>query len=389
MADLSITFCGYTLQSPFIVSSGPLSYGAEGMIQAHKAGSGAVVTKTIRSTPADNPIHHMGTVGKDSLINSEKWADIDKEQWFSKEIPEAVAAGVVVIASVGHTLEEAQEIVESVEKAGAHMIELVSYEEDTLIPMLDYTKKRVNIPVICKLSGNWPDPVGTARTCLAHGADGICAVDSLGPVLEIDIEQARPKMMTPNGYGWLTGAAMRPISLRINSEIAREHPEFTNLYGSGGVMNADNAIEYAMVGATGIGVCTAGILHGVGYIETLCTNLSKRLDKLGYPSIGAAYRAALPNFLEQEYMGTLEFTFTPFRADGTKYCIGCKKCVTVCCYRARVLDFPKMHVDMNKCRSCGLCVDVCPVRALKATPANAAVAPPVSGGVATCGNKHN
>ena len=43
-ASIGVKFCGYDLQSPFIVGSGPLTYGSEGMIRAHQAGVGAVVT---------------------------------------------------------------------------------------------------------------------------------------------------------------------------------------------------------------------------------------------------------------------------------------------------------------------------------------------------------
>lgn len=365
-ADIGIDFCGYHLQSPYILSSGPLTYGSEGMIRGYKAGCGAVVTKTIRKEAAINPVHHMGTVNQDSLINCEKWADSDRQQWYDKEIPEAVKAGVIVIASVGHTLGEAKEIVEEVEKAGAHMIELVSYTEDTLIPMLDYTKAHVKIPVICKLSGNWPDPVGTAKLCLEHGADGLCAIDSIGPTLKIDIEKARPELMSGDGYGWMTGAAMRPISMRINSEIARNTPELRNLYASGGVMSADNAIEYMMAGAMGAGVCTVGILKGVNYIEKMCYDLSKRLKELGYDSVADVNRAALPNFPKKEYVSKLDFHFQPFKEDGKKLCVSCGKCVNVCCYEARKLAFPEMTVDQDKCRYCGLCVDVCPAGALTA-----------------------
>lgn len=363
-ADIGIDFCGYKLQSPFILSSGPLTYGADGMIKGFQAGCGAVVTKTIRKSAAINPVHHMGTVNNDSLINCEKWADSDKQQWYEKEIPETVKAGAIVIASVGHTLEEAQEIVGEVEKAGAHIIELVSYTEDTLLPMLDYTKAHVKIPVICKLSGNWPDPVGTATKCLEHGADGLCAIDSIGPTLKIDIKKARPEMMSADGYGWMTGAAMRPISMRINAEIARNHPELKNLYASGGVMSADNAIEYMMAGAMGAGICTVGILKGVEYVEKMCYDLSNRLAELGYHSIEEVNRAALPNFPKKEYVSKLEFRFEPYKEDGKKKCISCGKCVAACCYDARTLSFPEMYVDLDKCRFCGLCLDVCPTGAL-------------------------
>ncbi|MCD8248654.1 MAG: 4Fe-4S binding protein [Lachnospiraceae bacterium] len=365
-ADIEIEFCGYKLQSPFILSSGPLTYGAEGMIKGYQAGCGAVVTKTIRKSAAINPVHHMGTVNGDSLINCEKWADTDRQRWYEKEIPETVKAGAIVIGSVGHTLGEAMENVQDVERAGAHIIELVSYAEETLLPMLDYTKAHVQIPVICKLSGNWPDPVGTAARCLAHGADGLCAIDSIGPTLKIDINKARPEMMSADGYGWMTGAAMRPISMRINAEIARNHPELRNLYASGGVMSADDAIEYMMAGAMGAGVCTVGILKGVEYIEKMCHDLSERLAELGYHSIEEVNRAALPNFPKKEYVCGLDFHFQPYREDGKKKCVSCGKCVKACCYDARTLDFPEMRVDMDKCRSCGLCVDVCPTGALTA-----------------------
>lgn len=365
-ADISIEFCGQKLQSPYILSSGPLSYGSEGMIKAHQAGCGAVVTKTIRLEAAINPVHHIGSVGRDSLINCEKWADSDRLVWYEKEIPETVKAGGIVIGSVGHTVKEASAIVNDVEKAGAHMIELVSYTEDTMLPMLDYTKNHVNIPVICKLSGNWADTVSSAKKCLEHGADGICAIDSIGPTLKIDIEHARPELMSGDGYGWMTGGAMRPIAMRINADIARSHPDLRNLYSSGGCMDANDAIEFLMAGAHGVGVCTVGILKGVEYIEKMCYELSEKLAKLGYNSIEEVCGAALKNFPKKEFVSELDFGFVPYKADGKNLCIKCGKCETVCSYDARTLKFPEMTVDMSKCRSCGLCVDVCPTGALTA-----------------------
>jgi len=308
-ADISTELCGVKLQSPFILSSGPLSYAAEGLIRAHEAGAGAVVTKTIRLKAAANSVSHISKINKDSLINCEKWADSEAALWFKREIPMTKKAGAVVIASVGHTLPEAEALAKDCEKAGADFIELVSYTEDTILPMLKATKERVSIPVICKMSGNWPDPVGAAKKCLEAGADAISAIDSIGPTLKINIKEARPEMFSANGYGWLSGGAIRPIALRIASEISRNG--CNNLIGIGGVTCAEDAIEYLMIGANAIGVCSIAILRGIEEFTKLCKNTSVLLAELGYSSIYAVKGVALPNFPKEEIFGKLEFNYDP------------------------------------------------------------------------------
>jgi len=308
-ADISTKLCGVKLQSPFILSSGPLSYAAEGLIKAHQAGAGAVVTKTIRLKAAVNSVGHISKINKDSLINCEKWADSEADLWFKREIPMTKDAGAVVIASVGHTLPEAEALVKDCEKAGADFIELVSYTEDAILPMLKASKERVSIPVICKMSGNWPDPVGAAKKCLEVGADAISAIDSIGPTLKINIKEARPEMFSADGYGWLSGGAIRPIALRIASEIARNG--CNNLIGIGGVTCAEDAIEYLMIGANAIGVCSIAILRGIEEFTKLCKNTSVLLAELGYNSIYAVKGVALPNFPKEEIFGKLEFNYDP------------------------------------------------------------------------------
>ncbi|ATW25837.1 FAD-dependent oxidoreductase [Candidatus Formimonas warabiya] len=308
-ADLATELCGLKLQSPFILSSGPLSYAAEGMIKAYQAGCGAVVTKTIRHHAAVNPVHHIGKINRDSLINCEKWADSPPEVWFNREIPMAKKAGVVVIASVGHTLPEAEDLVKPCADAGADLIELVSYAEETLLPMLGATLERVKIPVLCKLSGNWPDPVATAKKCLEFGAAGITAIDSLGPTLKIDIKKAKPEMMGEGGYGWLSGGAMRPIALRINSEIARGG--CPNLVGTGGITCAEDAIEYLMVGCNAVGVHSIAVLKGIEYFEKLNKDTAALLEHLGYKDIRSVRGVALPNFPKEDIVAKLKFHYEP------------------------------------------------------------------------------
>ncbi len=317
-ADISTQLCGVKLKSPFIISSGPISYGARGIIDAFEAGAGAVVTKTIRKDVAVNPIPHISKIGSDSLINCEKWADIEAEAWIKKEIPTAKKAGVIVIASVGHTPPEVELYAREVEKAGADFIELVSYTEETMLPMIKIARQQVSIPIISKLTGNWPDPVATSKKCLEAGADAISAIDSIGPTLKIDIKKARPAMPSEDGYGWLSGAAIRPISLRINSEIARSGCQ--ELVGIGGVSCAEDAVEMLMVGTSAVGICSVVILNGLKVIGELNRDLSILLEQLGYGSIPEVKGVALSNFPTQEVYTELEFSYEPDAAPCQEAC---------------------------------------------------------------------
>lgn len=354
--DLTTELFGIRLSSPLILGSGPLSYGADGMIRAHRAGAGAVVTKTIRDQAAINPLPHIAVAGKDSLINAEKWTDIPGEQWVRKEIPQAKEAGVIVIASLGHTPEEVGNWIEPVDRAGANMIEVTSYLQETLTPMTEQARASTDKPVLAKVSPNWNDPVQAAQDALAAGADGITAIDSIGHVLRVDITTARPLMGSKWGMGWLTGAALKPIALRYVYEIATriDRP----IIGMGGVISPEDAIEMLMVGAGAIGVCTAPMLKGLTYLTTLNERIEVLLENLGYPTIASVSGAAIPNFPEEEVVTEYAFSFDASR------CVECNRCVEVCAYQARTLTDKVMELDQEICRYCGLCASVCPTDAL-------------------------
>ena len=75
----------------------------------------------------------------------------------------------MIIGSIGHTLAEAERWVPLVDAAGADFIELVSYDESTLVPMIRFAKTVCRKPLLAKLSPNWPDPVASAKAAVAAG----------------------------------------------------------------------------------------------------------------------------------------------------------------------------------------------------------------------------
>jgi dihydroorotate dehydrogenase subfamily 1 len=353
---LRTSLFGIELQSPFILGSGPLSYSAQGMIRAHRAGAGAVVTKTIRDIPADNPYPHMAVAGPQSMINAEKWSDYPGERWVETEIPLAKKAGVVVIASIGHTEVEVGHWVAAVDSAGADIIELVSYDEITMLPMVRRAREITQKPILVKLSPNWNDPVDCALKALELGADGLTAMDSVGPVLRIDIRSGRPLVGGAGGKGWLTGNAIRPIVLHYVAELASKTDK--PIIGIGGVMDAEDAVEMLMAGASAVGICTAPILKGVGYIATLCERLRKLIPELDAHQVRDLVGRALPYLAQQEIHTPFSFVFDQ------SMCTACMRCVKVCPYESRSLLDGIMQVDVETCRLCGICASVCPTGAL-------------------------
>ena len=346
---------GVNMKSPIVIGSGPLSYSAEGMKRLSDAGAGAVVTKTIRKNRAINPAPHMVKSSNNSLINNEKWSDFEPERWIDEEIPKMKEYGVVCIASVGHTLEESSELVEKVEKAGADIIELVSYDSNDLAPMIRDTKKRVSIPVIAKLPPMIENIGDFCRDLVEAGADAITACDSVGPAFRIDIETGRP-LLGGSGFGWLTGEVIKPITLHKIYEIRQKVD--VPIIGLGGCMNGSDAVEMIMAGANFIGVCSAPIMKGPSVIGKINNEMHAHIQRLGYSGIEDACGVVHRNMGSANDRERFEFGY-----DEQK-CTSCGLCEKVCAYGARKITDGTMELDESECRYCGLCVSVCPTKAL-------------------------
>ena len=377
MADLSVTLCDLKLKNPLILSSGPLSWNAEGIRAAFAAGAAAVVTKTIRPQATANPVPHIAAVGHRSLLNTEGWSDLPARQWIEDELPALAGRDGVLIASAGHTPPEVEQLARPLAQAGADMLEVVSYKAEDAAPMVVAAKSAVSIPVLVKVSANWPNLLDIVDACLGAGADGITAIDSIGPTLRVDVERGRPFL---GSFAWLSGAAILPIALwsvaatasrpLFGEAATASRPLFGEaaiglchkvpVVGTGGVTRAEDIVEMVMAGATAVGVHTAPLLDGLDWFGKTLTQLERWLDDHGHPCLADLRGAALPHLHAAASHTPLTFAFDPAT------CTQCARCITVCAYRARqLLPGPRMALDKARCRSCGLCVSVCPTRALR------------------------
>ena len=239
-------------------------------------------------------------------------------------------------------------------EAGADILELVSYRAADAAPMVAVAKQATSVPVLVKVSANWPDLLAVVDACLQAGADGISAIDSIGPALRVEVETGEPLL---GAFAWLSGQAILPIALRTVAEICLHHD--VPVVGTGGVGRAEEVVEMVMAGSAAVGVHSAPLLQGLGWFGKTLARLERWLDERGYARLAELRGMALSHLEKPMPHASLTFVFD---ADT---CNQCGRCITACAYRARdLLPDGQMSLDEGMCRSCGLCVSVCPPGAL-------------------------
>lgn len=357
MADLTTEVCGLHFRNPVLPAAGPPVRDGARMLACAAGGAGGLVAKTISTRAALPPTPNMAEISQ-GMVNTELWSELPPEQWLETEYAIARTAGLPLIVSLGYTADEIAQMAPKV-RPFADAVELSThYIGDDPAPMVGAVKAAkaaLDVPVLVKLSPHGHDMAVAARLAQDAGADGIVAINSFGPVLSLDIETAMPRLGGPNGYGWISGPALKPLAVRCVRDIARAVD--LPVIGVGGVARGTDAVEMLMAGASAVGVCTAAILRGPAVFGRIARELGDWLDSHGYRSatdiVGLAVQRAWP-------AGRLEAPVINPDA-----CNGCAVCVTACVYGAIHIVEGRAALDGETCTRCGLCVTRCRLGAIE------------------------
>jgi dihydroorotate dehydrogenase (NAD+) catalytic subunit len=368
MATLTTELCGLRLRNPVLPAAGPPVRDGAALLACAAGGAGGLVSKTISTRAAEPPTPNMAEVGQGAMVNTELWSELAPEQWFEHEYEIARRAGLPLIVSLGYTADEIAALAPRV-RPFADAVELSThYIGDEPAPMVDAVraaKATLDVPVLVKLSPHGRDMATAARLAQAAGADGIVAVNSFGPVLALDIETGMPRLGGADGYGWLSGPALKPLAVRCVRDIARAVD--LPIVGVGGVARGTDAVEMLMAGATAVGVCTAAILRGPAVFGRIASELSGWLDSHGYAGasdvVGLSLKRAWP-------AGPL-----PAPVVRNESCNSCGICVTACVYGAISETDGRIVLDDDRCTRCGLCVTRCRLAAIEWPQAEVAAGP--------------
>jgi dihydroorotate dehydrogenase subfamily 1 len=293
------------------------------------------------------------------FLNTELWSELPKEQWIETEYNLARATGLPVIVGLGYTASQIRELAPLV-RPFADALELSThYVGNDISPIIDAlhaAKAAVDVPVFMKLSPH-PNIQEIAVALERAGADGLVMINSFGPCMSIDLDTGLPLMGSKDGYGWLSGAAIKPLAIRCIYDAARVVG--IPIFGVGGIVNGRDVAEMFMAGESAVQVCTEAILRGPGVYAKIAGELDAFLDKRGYKSLQDIKGLTIRRMAERKLPGA----GNPPRVDMER-CSLCGLCKISCPYCAITLNEAALLIDKQKCFSCGLCVSRCKRHAL-------------------------
>lgn len=356
---LKTSFDGLKLENPLMPASGPLVGDYDKMMFIQSMGVGAIVTKTVSSVGADVPRPCI-VGGKDYIMNCELWSEYGPEKWTDEFLPKLKRdSKVPVIISAGYVIEDMERLIPQLDQyADAFEISThyVGKDGKSVGDVVRAIRKHTKKPVYMKLSPNTPDPLEFTRAAIEAGANGIVAINSLGPTLSIDIDNRRIKCGGEGGFVWTSGPVIKNLSLALIYMLRKEFEDIT-IIGTGGVKTADDVIEFLLAGADGVQMLSSAMLYGKTLYRKIIEDLPKALDKHGFKSVEEVRNTSLKH---KVYYEKDEIRYPKVIKNK---CVECGKCQDNCPYFAITMaPFPQF--DWSKCFSCGLCQSKCPTNAI-------------------------
>ena len=390
MANLEINFAGVKFRNPLILASATPGWDGERSNRAWRAGAGGVIPKSFAPPGRWGRHPRAGRMkliksGKKpiGMVNIELYTTMTLEEWLERELAKAYEGNSCIIASIvahpdpedtaknARILEETDKVVmfeinvscpmpAGPDKVGFQM----GNDPETCQRQVETVKKAVSIPVGIKLTPTTHNMVPIALACEQGGADFLTIANSVRSFAGVDIATGIPKL---RAYGGYTGPAIKPITQRHVSEVARATR--IPISAVGGVSTWEDVIEYMMIGATSIQVCTSVMWHGYDFFKEVLADLSAYMERERLDSLEQIRGKALPHIVPIEELADEPALMA--QVDPGK-CInllkgGCELCGRSCFYGAIAFD-PHLTLHRDKCDGCGLCTEVCPAGALRLMP---------------------
>ncbi len=391
MADLRSNLAGIASPNPFWLASAPPTNSGYQVMRAFEAGWGGVVWKTL-GTPIVNVTSRFAGMNYKqnkmvAMNNIELITDRPLDENLS-EIAKCKRAfpDRAIVASLMEVCERDawRELVKRVQEVDIDGFELnfgcphgmsergmgaaVGQHPDLIARVTEWVVEASRVPVVVKLTPNVTDIRFPARAAARGGAHAVSMINTINSIMGVDVETWNPipHVDGKSSHGGYCGPAVKPIALNMVNDCARDPEVGIPISGIGGVETWQDVVEFLLLGASNVQVCTAVMHHGFRIVEELADGLNRYLDARGIESVaeivgGAANRITTWNNLNLNYKIVA-------RIDQSA-CIHCNKCYIACEDAAhQCIDRVRqpggstnLVVDEGHCVGCNLCSMVCPV----------------------------
>ncbi|KAB2338026.1 NAD-dependent dihydropyrimidine dehydrogenase subunit PreA [Cytobacillus depressus] len=391
MADLRINFAGIKAPNPFWLASAPPTNSGYQVQRAFEAGWGGAVWKTL-----GDPILNVSSRFAGTHFNGQRVVGFNNIELITdrplevnlKEIYETKKRfpnhAVIASLMVEPKQEKWHEIVKKVQDVGVDGFELnfgcphgmaergmgsASGQVPELVEKQTYwAKEAAEVPVIVKLTPNITDITSTAYAAVQGGADAISMINTINSLAGVDIDTwlTIPNVAGKGAHGGYCGPAVKPIALNMVAECARKPEINVPISGMGGVSNWKDAVEFMLMGAGSIQVCTAAMHHGFRIVEDMIDGLNNYLDSKGIASVEGLVGKSVEKYSD---WGNLDLNYKVVARINNEVCINCNKCHIACedtshqCIDMLTSENGKAYLEVREedCVGCNLCSIVCPV----------------------------
>jgi dihydroorotate dehydrogenase (NAD+) catalytic subunit len=292
--DLSVNLAGLSLKNPTMTCSGTCGYAFEYADFMDLSRLGAFVTKSItrEERKGNEPTRIVET--RAGMLNAIGLANVGLERFLKEKVPLLEKMPCPVIVNVaGHSFDDYTETVGAVGGLGCVAgVELnvscpnvkdgltFGTHPGRLKELVAEVKKALPTkPLIVKLSPNVEDITLTAKGAVEGGADILSLVNTF-TAMSVDVYKRRPRLA--NVTGGLSGPAIKPIAIHMVSRVYRNVARHANvpIIGMGGIQTWQDAAEFILAGATGLGIGTA-LFVDPSAPNKIVDGLSAYLDKIG------------------------------------------------------------------------------------------------------------
>jgi dihydropyrimidine dehydrogenase (NAD+) subunit PreA len=391
MADLRINLAGIQSPNPFWLASAPPTNSGYQVQRAFDAGWGGAVWKTL-----GDPILNVSSRFAAVSFNGQRMAGFNNIELITdrpldvnlKEIYETKKRfpnhAIIASLMVEPQQEKWHEIVKRVEDVGVDGLELnfgcphgmaergmgsASGQVPSLVERQTFwVKEAAKTPVIVKLTPNITDINATAEAAVNGGADAISLINTINSLAGVDLDtwNTIPHVAGKGTHGGYCGPAVKPIALNMVADCARNSRINVPISGIGGISNWQDAVEFMLMGATGVQICTAAMHHGFRIVEDMIEGLNHYLDQKGISSVSDIIGKSVPRYMD---WGNLDLNYNIVAKINTDVCINCNKCHIACedtahqCIEMLTDAHGKsfLKVREHDCVGCNLCSIVCPV----------------------------